>query len=385
MSAPCTSRPTWVELSRSALRNNYRVLRKHAGRHHAGVIAVIKADAYGHGAAEAQATLSSEGCGWFAVTCLDEACALESQPAGSRMLLLSGLYKGEAEQCVKRGLTPVLSSADSLASIAVHATRSALRVHLEIDTGMARQGIRWDDASALSSFAAAVQRTPQIQLEGVMTHFASAEDEASTQTDQQIERFRSALTTLRSAACTPSLLHVGNSATTLSERQARALQELASEHQSRWLLRPGIALYGYGGTGFGLTPVLAWKTRITSIRTLAAGEPVSYNATFRTTRPTRIALLPVGYADGYNRLLSNRGQVLIRGHRATIAGRVTMDQIMVDVTDLADVAPDDEAVLLGVQGDDAIDADELAARTGTISYEVLCAIGTRVPRRWVDR
>ena len=159
---------------------------------------------------------------------------------------------------------------------------------------------------------------------------------------------------------------------------------MAQQMGSRLLLRPGIGLYGYGpfAAERGLRPVLSWKTRITALRTLQAGEAVSYNATFRAARPTHIALLPVGYADGYNRLLSNQGVVLVRGHRAAIAGRVTMDQTMIDVTDIPDAAVDDEVILLGLQGEQRITADELATRTSTIAYEVLCAIGARVTRIW---
>ena len=168
----------------------------------------------------------------------------------------------------------------------------------------------------------------------------------------------------------------------LKPTQIATLRDIAQQSGSRLLLRPGIALYGYGphAAERGLQPVLSWKTRITALRTIAAGEAVSYNATFRAARPTRIALLPVGYADGYNRLLSNRGEVLVRGQRAPIAGRVTMDQTMIDVTDIADAAIGDEVVLLGQQGSERITADDLAAHTGTIAYEVLCAVGARVPR-----
>jgi alanine racemase len=205
------------------------------------------------------------------------------------------------------------------------------------------------------------------------------------QTGEQLERFGAALSTLRNAGCTFPLVHAGNSASLFEPAQLAALRDIASQHGSRLLLRPGIALYGYGphSAERGLRSVLSWKTRITALRSITAGEGVSYNATFRATRPTRIALLPVGYADGYNRLLSNRGEVLVRGQRAPIAGRVTMDQIMVDVTDLADAAMDDEVVLLGSQGSQCIPADHLAEHTGTIAYEVLCAIGMRVPRQWV--
>jgi alanine racemase len=387
MTQPCMTRPTWAEVSRDALRANYRVLRAQAARVDADVIAVIKANGYGHGADEALASLSAEGCLWFAVTCLDEACPLQSQPPGCRMLLLSGVYEGETDEIVRRGFTPVLAMNQQLAWLATATVDRAepFCVHLEIDTGMARQGICWDDREALRSFATMLQQHPALSLEAVMTHFASPEDEASPQTAEQIERFRTALATLRAEGCTPPLLHAGNSASLFVGAQANALRQLASEHGAKLFLRPGIALYGYGphAAERGLSPVMSWKSRITALRTIAAGEPVSYNATFHATRPMRIALLPVGYADGYNRLLSNNGEVLVRGHRAPVAGRVTMDQIMIDVTDIADVAIGDEAVLLGQQGSDRIDADELAARTGTISYEVLCAIGARVPRRYL--
>jgi alanine racemase len=189
---------------------------------------------------------------------------------------------------------------------------------------------------------------------------------------------------LREHGATPPIVHAGNSASLFEPDQIAALREIAQQSGSRLLLRPGISLYGYGphATERGLQPVLSWKTKITALRDIAAGEGVSYNATFCASCPTRIALLPVGYADGYNRLLSNRGDALVRGQRAPIAGRVTMDQTMIDVTDIPEAAVGDEVVLLGQQGSDRITADDLAAHTGTIAYEVLCAVGTRVPRVW---
>jgi alanine racemase len=221
-------------------------------------------------------------------------------------------------------------------------------------------------------------------LEAVMTHFASPEDEQSTQTAEQLDRFRAVLATLGEHGIAPPLIHAGNSASLFEPDQITALREIAQQSGSRLLLRPGIALYGYGPHALqrGLQPVLSWKTQIAALREIAPGEGVSYNATFRAVRTTRIALLPVGYADGYNRLLSNRGEVLVRDRRAPIAGRVTMDQTMVDVTDIPDAAAGDEVMLIGEQGGDRITADDLAAHTGTIAYEVLCAIGARVPRIW---
>jgi alanine racemase len=305
------------------------------------------------------------------------------------MLILSGLFIGEVAEVVRTGFTPVLGSVQQLAWISATTPQSRdkepLLLHLEIDTGMARQGIPWDDTQGLAAFAERLEEHPQLKLEGVMTHFASPEDVYSTQTGQQLNRFRAALATLGQHGCAPPLIHAGNSASLFEDDQMAQLREIASHYGSRLLLRPGIALYGYGPhpTERGLQPVLSWKTRITGMRTIAEGEAVSYNATFRAARPSRIAMLPVGYADGYSRLLSNRGHGLVRGQRAPIAGRVTMDQTMIDVTDIADAAIGDEVVLLGQQDGDRITADDIASYTGTISYEVLCAIGTRVPRLWV--
>ena len=387
MAPPCT-RPTCAEISRTALRSNYRILHEQAARAGADVVSVIKANAYGHGAVEALSVLVADGCDWFAVTCFDEALLLQPQLKAHRTLILSGLFASEAQAVVEHALTPVLGSVEQLAWLAEAVPQPAdspFPVHLEIDTGMARQGIQWNDVAALATFAAQLKRHPQLLLEAVMTHFASPEDPSSPQTAEQLDRFRAVLATLREHGITSPVIHAGNSASLFEATQIATLRDIAQQSCSRLLLRTGIALYGYGPLAAerGLQPVLSWKTRIAALRTIPAGEGVSYNATFRAARPTRIALLPVGYADGYNRLLSNRGEVLVRGQRAPIAGRVTMDQTMVDVTDIADAAIGDEVVLLGQQGSERITADDLAAHTGTIAYEVLCAIGTRVPRAWV--
>ena len=385
-----STRPTWAEVSRSALLDNYRILREQAARAHADIVAVVKANAYGHGAAEALSTLAGDGCRWFAVTCLDEARILSPQLKGRRMLVLSGLFDGESAEMVRHGLgmTPVLGSVQQLEWLAQGVPSSpepSYPLHLEIDTGMARQGIQWNDVAALAAFAAHLARHPQLLLEAVMTHFASPEDPRSTQTTEQLDRFRAAVATLREHGATAAILHAGNSASLFEASQIAALSDIAQASSSQLLLRPGISLYGYGphAAEHGLQPVLSWKTKIAALRDIAAGEGVSYNATFRAARKTRIALLPVGYADGYNRLLSNRGEVLVRGHHAPIAGRVTMDQTMIDVTEIPEAAIGDEVVLLGQQGSNHVTADDLAAHAGTIAYEVLCAIGARVPRIWI--
>lgn len=387
MTSPST-RPTWAEISRTALHNNYRVLRDQAARANADAVAVIKANAYGHGAFEALTTLAAERCEWFAVTCLDEARILTPQLRDRRTLILSGLFEGEAAEMVRHALTPVIGTTEQLTWLATAVPEAAhppFPFHLEIDTGMARQGIQWNDTAGLAAFAACMAENPQLQLEAAMTHFASPEDLESQQTAEQLTRFRVALATLREHGIVPPLIHAGNSASLFEATQIAALHDIARQSNSRLLLRPGIALYGYGphAAQRGLQPILTWKTRIAALRDIPAGEPVSYNATYRAERPTRIALLPIGYADGYNRLLSNRGEVLVRGKRAPIAGRVTMDQTMIDVTEVPEAAVGDDVVLIGEQGSDRITADDIAAHAGTIAYEVLCAIGQRVPRVWV--
>ncbi len=378
------SRPVWVEISRRALLHNHAVLHRRAHAIDAELVCVVKANAYGHGAAQCLSWLQGAGAGWFAVTSVEEALPLmDSGP--ERMLVLSGLYRGEADTAVEHGLTPVLSSPEQARwlHLAVERRgRDSYSAHLEVDTGMARQGVRWDDAATQDAIAQQFGPGSLLHLEGVMTHFASPEDTASPQTGQQMERFASAVAHIRRSVAALPIVHCGNSTTLFDPEQAEPLQRIAWTHGARLLLRPGIALYGYGvhAQREGLEPVLAWKTQVTALRTLEAGEAVSYNATFVAKRRTRIALLPVGYADGYNRLLSNRGEVLVRGRRVPVAGRVTMDQTMVDVTDVPEAEIGDEVVLLGRQAGEAITADDLAKLTGTIAYEVLCAIGARVPR-----
>ncbi len=383
-----STRPVWAEISRTALLHNYGVLLRRARAIDAELICVIKANAYGHGAAGCLEWLHSAGARWFAVTSVAEAVPLVASAGfAGRMLALSGLYPGEAETAVEHGITPVLASPDQVRWLHHAAQKRSGRpggysFHLEVDTGMARQGVRWDDQPAFDAMLGQLGPESPLQLESVMTHLASPDEPASPQTAKQVGRFAAAVASAARYAPKLPAVHCGNSTTLLDPEQAEPLQRIAWQHGARLLLRPGIALYGYGEQARGreLRPVLAWKTQVTALRTVEAGEPVSYNAMFVAQRRTRIALLPVGYADGYNRLLSNRGEVLIRGRRAPIAGRVTMDQTMVDVTDIPEVDVGEEVVLIGQQEREAITADDLARMAGTISYEVLCAIGSRVPR-----
>jgi alanine racemase len=267
----------------------------------------------------------------------------------------------------------------------------SVAVHLEIDTGMARQGVRVADAHAvLNRF----QDRSCLLVEGVMTHFSEPETMSSVRPNAQLAGLEKALKGMMERGVRPQWLHAGNSSTIVAGPDRAVLLEMASGVGARLMVRPGLSLYGYldrltldglswpGDDGFA--PVLAWKTRVTSLRTVLAGETVGYGRTFVAERETRLALLPVGYADGFNRLLSNRGYVLVRGREAPIAGRVSMDQTVVDVTGIPGVGIGDEVVLLGGQGDQLIDAWDLADLTGSIPWEMLCGIGCRVPRVIVD-
>jgi alanine racemase len=386
-----TSRPVWAEISRSRLLHNFNVLRSLAGQ--AEVLAVVKADAYGHGTVACSQALAGAGVKWLGVTSVDEGVKVRAACAGAggakvEILAMGGLWPGEAEDARAHGITPVVWEAVHVEEAA--AAGLALKVHAEIDTGMSRQGVRMDELGKLLD---ALRAAPHLQLDGVMTHFHSPEMLDGTASEEQFARFVTAVDTIYASGFRPRWLHAGNSATLL-EPGAAQLVKLAEKHGAKAMLRPGLALYGYaprftGGAqpkrGDGLKPVLAWKTRVASLRTIEPGETAGYCATFRARRRTKLALLPAGYADGVNRRLSNCGAVLVRGRRAAIAGRVSMDLTVVDVTDIPDVAIGDDAVLIGEQGEDSITAYELADVAGTIPYEILCNINGRVPRVMVDQ
>jgi alanine racemase len=394
------TRPVQAEISSSRLIANYRLLLRRAGSD-AELMAVVKANAYGHGAAACVPLLAAEGARWFGVTCAAEGVALreaspETLPMDARIVLMSGIWQGEAETVIHHRLTPVVWESWHLdwldaAAQASGAGQQKIAVHLEIDTGMSRQGVRIDRLEAiLARFA----ESPSIRMEGVMTHFHSPEELDDPATREQTERFVSAVDTIYGRGFCPEILSAGNSATLFSAKEAVGIAALARRHSARFLMRPGLALYGYAPRFHGgspplpemeaLQPVLAWKTRVVSLREIQAGETAGYNATFRAERPASLALLPVGYADGLNRLLSGCGHVLIRGQRAPIAGRISMDQTIVDVTEIPGVEIGDEVVLIGTQGNETITAWDLADLTGTIPYEVTCAIGARVPRIMAD-
>jgi alanine racemase len=396
------SRRVWAEVSRSHLLANYEKLR-HAAGPQVDLMAVIKANAYGHDLRVCAPLLAGVGAEWLGVTGTDEGVAARAVCPQPRILLLSGIVPGDAETVIDHGLTPVVWEPWQLDLLEAAATArrlpaGSLAVHLEIDTGMSRQGVRVV-GSEISPEAAAVLRRFHpgscLRLEAVMTHFCAPETMSSHRPNPQLANLAAALEFILAQDLRPQWLHAGNSSTIVAGSDQKALREMASNAGMRLMLRPGLALYGcldrltldglsWAGEDPGFAPVLAWKTQVTSLRTLHSGESAGYGNTFTAEGETRLALLPAGYGDGVNRLLSNRGHVLIRGQEAPIAGRVSMDQTMVDVTRIPGAAIGDEVVLLGRQGAESIDAWELADLTETIPWEVLCAISTRVPRVIVE-
>ncbi|HMD18676.1 MAG TPA: alanine racemase [Alloacidobacterium sp.] len=390
------TRPVWAEVSRSRLLANWNLLRA-AAPDDADVLAVVKADAYGHGATTCAPLLECAGASWLGVTCVLEGIALCRACPEARILIMSGLWNGEADAIIEHRLTPQVWEPFHFDLLEAAARRrgsgsQSVPVHLEIDTGMARQGV--PSLDALKTLLARYGAESSLQIEGVMTHFSAPEVLDPDETETQITRFAAALDVIADHGIRPLWIHAGNSATLFVPEHLRALGELARKHSARLMLRPGLALYGYlprfvprlsdASEACSLRPVLAWKARVVSLRNIDANESAGYNMTFRATRRTRLALIPVGYADGLNRLLSNRGHALVRGHKVPIAGRVSMDQTILDVTDIPEVEIGDEVVLIGEQGGERISAYDLADSTGTIPYEVTCAISARVPRLLVD-
>lgn len=367
-------RPTYVEIDLAAIATNVGLACRLAGPG-TQVMAVVKGDAYGHGAVPVAKVALAAGATWLGVAIPEEAVPLREAGIASRILVLGPIAPDQADLVAAHDLDQCVSDLGQVEALdrAARARGRVLALHLKVDTGMGRVGLRPREVRGVAEKICALH---SVRLAGLMTHFAEAEADEPGFAREQLARFAEAA---RDLAAVPQggmpLRHAANSGALLFLPEARLD-----------LVRPGIMLYGYhprgprGGPEPPLRPALRLRTAISQIRDVAQGESVSYGRTFVAPRDLRVATLPVGYADGCGRLLSNRGQVLIRGQRVPIVGRVCMDMTMVDVSGLPDVRVNDEAVLIGRQGTDEITADEVAELQGTISYEVLCRIGPRVPR-----
>ncbi len=377
------TRPTWAEVSLGNLRHNFAVAQRHVGPG-VDVCAVVKADAYGHGAVECARALEEEGARWQGVTSLDEAIPLRDAGIQGRILLMTGFWRGEEDEIIRQRLTPTVWEPGQIELLERAAVRLGVAkhpVHLKVDTGMGRLGFPPED---LPQICAALKAAPHLMPEGISTHLASSEVLDAPSVGEQLQRFDEARRVLRAAGFDPQLVHAASTSAMISRPQSLFN-----------MVRPGIALYGYylpferagrevSGSALRLAvkPVLTWKTRILSLRDIRANQALGYGGTYVTKAPARIAVLPVGYADGLNRALSSHGRVIVGESYAPIVGRISMDLTLADVTGLPGISVGDEVILLGATDGLSMDAQEHAALANTVAYEILCGISKRVPRRY---
>jgi alanine racemase len=377
------TRPNWAEISLSALAENYRVIARHVGP---GITpcCVIKCDAYGHGVIESARALEEAGAVWLGVTSAEEGIAVREAGVKLPILVMTGFWHGEDEALLRHDLIPAIATAEHIealerAAAEVGPVGRKVPVHLKVDTGMARLGISLEGLPAL---AARIAASPVVELQGVFSHLSESEVLDSPVAIEQRVKFERALELLAAAGLHPRYRHLANTAATVARKDT-------------WnnMVRPGIALYGYNlhceGPGAAeatlpVRPVLTWKTRIIALRDIATGTPVGYSQRWHAARPTRLAVIPVGYGDGFSRHLSNCGRVILHDHYAPIAGNVSMDLTMIDVTDIPEAAIGDEVLLIGQSSHCSVGADEHARLAGTIVYEILCGLAPRVPRVYVE-
>lgn len=375
------SRPTWAEIDLHQLAANFHQVKQRVGAT-ARIMAVVKANAYGHGAVACARRFAAEGADWFGVALPEEAIELRDSGITQPVLCLAGFWPGQAAACIQHKLTPVVYRLDMLEALnqAAAVANVIVDVHVKVDTGMGRLGLRYDQ---LSGFVGALDRFRSVRVDGLMTHLAAADDNSCQPlTLDQIRRFDDAVAAFREHGYRPTHLHLANSAGIFAHRES-------------WgnLVRPGGVLYGLWRDVLPssipeprLSAVMSLHSRIILLKWVPPGETIGYGCTFEASRRSLIATLPVGYHDGYMRGFSNRSHVIVRGVYAPVAGRVSMDLTLIDVTDVPGVELHDTVTLLGWDGrnrDLRIRAEELARIAGTLSYEVTCGVGARVPRVYV--
>jgi alanine racemase len=385
-----TTRPTRAEIDTQALEDNYRILRSLAP---AGseCVAIVKADAYGHAVDLCAPAALRAGAQWLGVATMEEAVSARSVAPHARILAIGGVFPGEGTTVIRQNITPSIWTAQHINELesAAHAASLApasLPVHLEIDTGMSRQGANLDE---LPNLLARFTPTSPLRVEAVMTHLYASDESDHIKSAAQLTRLQQALQLIQSTPAATHLqyLSAGASAALLGA-DAAAITTLAAQYKLTPMLRLGLALYGVTPRIFpahesatpALKPVFTWKTSIASLRTVPAGTEIGYNGTFTATEPMRLALIPVGYADGLNRKLGNRFSLLVRGEHAPLVGRVSMDTAVLDVTEIPEVKVGDEVVILGTQANETITAYDLADAMQTIPWEVFTRISPRVPR-----
>lgn len=369
-------RPAWVEIDLSALENNYNFIRSRINKK-TKIAAVVKANAYGHGAVRAAQKLSQLGVEYFCVGSPDEGIELRKVGITEPILVLAEVLKAQYDDIIKGNLIQTAASRETLKALnkAGIKAKKKIKVHLKVDTGMGRIGFFPEELPEVYQLTSELKN---IKIEGLFSHLARADEENKEFSYQQLKKFDSALKEIRAAGYKLPLLHIANSA---------AVIDLKESYLD--LVRPGIMLYGLLPSDelnqdANLKPLLSFKTRIIQLRQLPAGSEVSYGSTYKTESKEKLAVLPVGYKDGYPRLLSNQGEVLIKGQRAPIRGRVCMGQTIVSVDQIENVKVGDEVVLIGKQENEEISTFEIAELCGTINYEIVCNLSERLEKIYID-
>ena len=368
-------RPTWALIDLDALASNFRWVRRRVAPG-VRVMAVVKANAYGHGAVRCARRLAAEGADWFGVALPEEGVELRRAGITEPVLSLGGFWEGQERLCLGERIVPVVYRLEMVEALdrAAGEAGTVAEVHLKVDTGMGRLGVRYDE---LGQFADALRRFKHVRVNGVMTHFAAADDpDQNCFTDEQVARFRRAVALLRERGHNPTFEDLANSAGTFA-------------HPTAWgnMVRPGGVLYGLWRDILPpapepppLLPVMSLRTRVTLVKRVHPGETLGYGCTFEASRETMVATLPIGYNDGYVRALSNRGRAIVRGEYAPVVGRISMDLTLMDVTDVHGIRSGDTVTLVGQDGGLSVPAEDIAKTAGTLSYEITCGISARVPR-----
>jgi alanine racemase len=371
-------RPTYAEIDLASLRQNFKSCREFIGRN-VKYMAVVKANAYGHGAVECSNALVSEGADWLGVAIVEEAIELRQADIKIPILCLGGFFPGQEDVALEYGITPVVFNIEQANALDTAAGKRKIkaRFHLKVDTGMGRLGVRWYE---LGDFIRRLHSLKNVQVEGLMSHLAAANDPTEDGfTNAQIDRLIAAESELTSAGFAPEIVDIANSPGAVGHPRSRAQ-----------MVRLGGILYGLGGDVLHqesprpeLRPVLSLHSAIADIKKIPKGETLGYGRTFRTNRDSKIALVPIGYNDGYPRSLSNQAKVLINETSASVVGRISMDWTIIDVTDVPNAKLGDRVTLIGRDGAQQILTEDLAHLADTISYEITCGISSRVPRHFV--
>lgn len=362
------NRPTWVEVDLGNLRKNYREIQKTVGKRK--IICVVKADAYGHGSIEVSRILQDEGAFGLAVASMEEALALRENGIKMPILTLGYVDPKTLDIAARTRISVTLFDKNFIKRLKEYTGNEALYVHVDVDTGMGRLGIFPEEALKVIE---EISEIKNVKIEGIYTHFASAENDRKYSI-KQISSFKKILSELKKKNLLPEIIHAANSA---------AVSNFKESYFNA--VRPGIALYGLAeNSSYICRPVLSFKTRVIFSRIVPKGYSISYGRTYTTKKDELLATIPVGYADGLSRLLSNKGEVLVKGLRAKIVGNVTMDLTVINVTNFPYIHPGNEVVIIGTQGNNTITADEIAQITNTINYEVVTRIGKRVKRIYKD-